>query len=132
MNIAIEFHDFIYEPGVIDNEKLSVEIACIKHPDHSCFLTKAIMAAGSHNKADSHEINLFLDADMCIIGEDEFVYGKYRSELRKEYSMYSDEEWKAGRLKFLKSWHGFTTDEFNADYGKQAIINITNEINDLC
>lgn len=128
---AIDFHDIVYEPGSSENEVRSANKAADMYPEHAEFVWKAIMATKYHKATGNHKIDLFLDADMSILGMPWPQYDAYRKAIRKEYAAFSDEEFKKGRKAFLKSFNGFITDEFNNKYRDQAMSNIRRELNEF-
>lgn len=138
-DLLIAFHDLVYTVGAENNEELSVMI--FKHYFESgcLFINKAdadfilngIEASKLHSKKYSHDINLFLDADMCVLGSHEHDYGLYSGSIRKEYSFFSDYEYKVGRVKFLSSFGRYITDEFNDSYLSQTKNNIARELCEL-
>lgn len=135
-DLLIAFHDLVYTAGAENNEELSVVI--FKHYFESgcLFINKAdadfiingIEASRSHSKNYYHEVNLFLDADMCILGSHEGDYDLYSGNTRKEYSFFSDDEYRVGRVKFLISFNRYITDEFNDSYLSQTKNNIAREL----
>lgn len=131
LDIVIDFHDLIYLPGASDNEEQSAAAAVATYPKYEAFVRKAIKATKNHKATDDHKINLFLDADMSILGMPWPEYDKYRRAIRKEYDAYSDEEFREGRMKFLESFDGFITEEFNYKYKEQAKYNIRRELNEF-
>ncbi|WP_410654690.1 hypothetical protein [Amycolatopsis sp. lyj-112] len=44
-----------------------------------------------------------LDADLAVLGASPEVYEEYASGVREEYSIYSDEDWRAGRAAVLEN-----------------------------
>ena len=131
LDLAILYHDAVYAPGMKDNEEESAALACSHHPEHADFLMKAIMATKKHEATGDAKIDMFLDADMSILGMAPHIYDKYRKGIREEYAMYSDEEYRLGRIAFLKSFDGFITPQFQRGFGDQARQNIARELKEL-
>ena len=92
------------------------------------------MMTANHLSAHQIENNsisqIFLDLDMSIVAADVQRYTAYTQEVRQEYSHYSDKDFAAGRLQFLKGLVGkeiFKSDLFK-ELNTPAQLNIQNEI----
>jgi predicted metal-dependent HD superfamily phosphohydrolase len=80
-----------------------------------------------------------MDIDMAIFGKDDRKYLQYAKDVRKEYYMYNDDQYTAGRVKFLHSLLPkaekntlYHTDHFkNTHDPKQARWNILTEIREI-
>lgn len=131
LDMAILYHDAVYVPGRRDNEERSAAMACNAYPQYAAFLQTAIMATALHQRTGDHLIDLFLDADMSILGMPWGQYDAYRKGVRREYAMFDDEQFREGRKQFLLSFSGFITDEFNDAYLEQAKRNIERELKEL-
>lgn len=131
LDLAIMYHDAVYIPGDPDNELASAVMACDHHPKHADFLMKAIVATKKHEATGDQKIDMFLDADMSILGMPWERYDAYRKGIREEYAAYSDEEYCLGRIAFLKSFDGFITPQFQNGFGEQARQNIARELKEL-
>ena len=90
-----------------------------------------ILATRKHVAQDCRDLNFLLDIDMSILGAEPPVFDGYESEVREEYRQYSDEEFKFGRIVFLKDLLDsgnrksiFITEWFQAHYERQAYENI--------
>lgn len=135
-DLLIAFHDIVYTAGAKNNEELSMLV--FKHyfeneclgisNEEAVFIFNGIETSKFHSKSYCHEVNLFLDADMCILGSPEHDYDLYSGNIRKEYSFFSDDEYKVGRVKFLNSFDRYITDEFNDSYLSQTKSNIAREL----
>jgi predicted metal-dependent HD superfamily phosphohydrolase len=90
----------------------------------------------SHNVFDSpdRDLQLFIDLDMSILGEEAERYKSYAVEIRNEYIHVISSEYCEKRSKFLrntlKSEHLSATSEFRA-FDARAKENIEWEINEL-
>lgn len=143
MDVAILFHDYIYKPGDPENEYMSMVFARdymrmkakergveVNEADMQ-WVSTAILATKKHMRTGIHDIDLFLDADMSILGMPWDQYDKYRRGVRKEYEAFTDEQFRDGRKQFLLSFSGFITDEFNEVYLDQAKRNIRRELDEF-
>ena len=134
---AIAYHDIIYNTLKSNNEEKSAEVA-VKiltfhgcHPDQTNLCEQYILATKSHLKSEEEEINLFTDADLSVLGKDWEVYKIYSQQIRKEYSLYPDLIYNAGRKKVLEHFLGmpsiYKTDFFCSKYEKNARKNLQQE-----
>lgn len=138
---AVFYHDAIYKVLKSNNEEKSAEMAqermrqinfpearikrCVNH----------ILATKSHNWSDDEDSNLFMDADLSILGSDWDQYQQYTAQVRKEYSIYPDLVYKPGRKKvltgFLERESIFKTPSFKQRFEEPARQNILREIESL-
>jgi predicted metal-dependent HD superfamily phosphohydrolase len=140
--LAVWWHDVIYEALSGDNEAKSGEMARIHLTqlaaptaltERVCAL---ITATKNHFAAPSFgEDDVFMDADIAILGAPEDVYRRYTQQVRAEYAMVPTQRFNLGRAGFLKSASAFPrlfkTDLFEATYGPQARINMAQELAEL-
>lgn len=145
--LAVLYHDLIYAPGAPDNEEKSAQLlkrqfgsaegisdACeairltTHRPEDYC----EWIAKGP---AKREEIEWFLDADMAILGEIPARYDAYRAAVRREYGMFSDEEFRQGRRTFLEGALSrkalFHSDWFRDRFQRQATDNLSKELASL-
>ena len=78
---------------------------------------------------------VFLDLDLSILGASEDNYDVYTKQIREEYSYYSVEEYRNGRIKVMKELLNrerlYFTDYFHMKYEVRARENIEREIKSL-
>lgn len=78
---------------------------------------------------------VFLDLDLSILGASEDDYNDYTKQIREEYSCYSMEEYRNGRIKVMKGLLSrerlYFTDYFSKKYVVRACENIEREIKSL-
>lgn len=128
---AICYHDYIYDVNGNDNELQSAELAQQKLAQLNVpkstidQVVEHIMATQTH-QANSKESAFFVDADLAILGSDN--YERYAKAIRQEYADYSDEEFRQGRIKvlqhFLAKEHIYQTPHFYAKYESKARANL--------
>lgn len=139
---ALCYHDIVYdiENNIVlnDNEEKSAELAqqrlaSIGFPAakiEAC--TAQILATKSHRPSTDEDTNYLLDADLSILGQPWKTYKIYKDNIRKEYSIYADSIYKAGRRKFLETFlkknRLFSTAYFHQLYEKQAKENMNEEL----
>lgn len=135
---SVFYHDIVYNALRSDNEAQSAdkaqlrlhEIGFPKDQTTQCVLQ--ILATKGHNPGDDITTQLFIDADLAILGKPTQAYTEYSENLRKEFFIYTDKEYKAGRKKILKHFLAmdriFKTEHFYNKYEKQARKNIESEL----
>lgn len=141
MAFAVWYHDIIYKPGSTKNETLSADIAeqaltrlglpapLIQHCKHM------IEATYSHTQA-GHDIDtqLFLDADMAILGSPLTTYKRYVEKIASEFNNVPSFLFKRGRKRFIKKTLAqeaiYQTAYFSSKYEQQARINLHAELTD--
>lgn len=137
---AIAYHDVIYNVLKSDNEEKSATYAVQKLKDiqaPSSVIDQCnsfILATKKHEKADN-ETNLFIDADLSILGSKPEAYQVYTEQIRKEYKIFPDLLYRPGRKKvlahFLAMDRIFKSDEFAGRYESQARLNLSAELETL-
>ncbi len=120
-----------------NNEEQSADVAAISLQALSFPIEKInkcqqqILATASHISACS-DTKYFLDADLSILGQQEILYSAYASNIRKEYSIYTDKEYNTGRKNILQHFLQrntiYTTPYFIDALEQQARKNIRWEI----
>lgn len=133
--MAIWYHDCVYDPKRKDNETQSCEVLLKHHDtDPHGFLNRAIciiMDTKTHTSND-HESQTVLDLDLAGLGFDYETYQYTTSLIRKEYEHLSNEEWLAGRKLFLNNLlsrdHIFYTPWARDFYETKARRNIEREL----
>lgn len=139
---AVWYHDFVYKPGASANEsksalkakesmsKLGIQQTSIDK------VIKLIMATKTHQcESIDSGTQIFLDADMAILGSDKICYLSYCEAVRKEHSNVPDFIFNRGRKKFLssvlKQESIFVNSFFFDKYELAAVKNIELEISAL-
>lgn len=104
---ALYYHDIIYDPSRQDNEEQSALLAEKRMQELGMKTniiadTLALIRASKNHSAYNSDSQLFLDADLAILGENEEYYKLYADLIRQEYSIYPDEIYVSGRIKVLE------------------------------
>jgi cytidyltransferase-like protein len=122
---AIVWHDFIYDPSRDDNEERSA-MAWLRHSDpnrNSCYtddndfdrqyVAELIRATKKHYADfEDNNKNWIVQADTAIFKEEGCKLIQYEDAIFYEYQKFSLEEYKEGRLEFLKKYQdNFTSSE---------------------
>ncbi|MCT7985829.1 hypothetical protein NG796_21370 [Laspinema sp. A4] len=107
--LATWFHDVIYDPTASDNEEKSADYAAevlttLNIPASTIAATQTLILRTKHHEAarDELDIQIFLDADWAIFGEEPSEYQFYTQAIRREFVAFSDDDYRRGRTQFLK------------------------------
>ncbi|OQP54481.1 HD domain-containing protein [Niastella populi] len=142
---AVFYHDIIYNVLRKDNEFRSAQVAVKRLKDLQvpaaaieqvklyieATQTHAVTAAVTH----VGDLQLFLDFDMSILGAPRDAYEAYTRQVRREYRIYPDKLYNAGRKQFLEhclqAGHIFQTPVFRENYERTARENMAWELGNL-
>ena len=144
LEMALYFHDVIYEPKASDNEEQSCRFfneMCnqqtkteVSQNEWQNSVSCLIMATKHHDGSDLLAA-ITVDIDLSILGRGIDEFEQYNSAIRSEYAWVSIKDYKIGRIKVLESFlnrHGiFQNDYFKNLYEAQARSNIKNAIEAL-
>ncbi|KAE8454686.1 hypothetical protein EG329_000309 [Mollisiaceae sp. DMI_Dod_QoI] len=142
IQLFIFFHDWVYDPQRHDNELQS--IAIFEDFAREVNISEDIRNTVSHyieatithtmNYQDDTDLKLCLDYDLEVLGRDSAQYRLYASQIRDEYSEFSEQKYASGRIavleKFLARDRLFFT-EFYKELEECARENLRGEITDL-
>jgi predicted metal-dependent HD superfamily phosphohydrolase len=138
---ALFYHDAVYDVRRTDNEDKSAtlalqRLAALSVPEETMRLCREhIMATRAHTLSDNPDSNLFMDADLSILGQHPDMYHAYSTKIRQEYSIYPDAVYNEGRRQvlnhFLQEPYIFKTTPFREIYEQQARFNIGTELKSL-
>jgi predicted metal-dependent HD superfamily phosphohydrolase len=139
--LALAYHDILYDVRKNTNEEDSAHFALsqlktLVLPEYKLQrISNLILATKHHAYNEDSDTNYFIDADLSILGSSESAYKMYAENIRKEYVVYPDELYNAGRRKVLEGFLNkakiYFTTEFHSLYNNQARMNIQNEIKSL-
>lgn len=141
---AIWFHDSIYVPSRKDNEERSNFLFNDFYNENKNYLDHIdsnkvnyfIQTTKYHStyidEITDNDLKYFLDIDMSIFSIEYNQYISYIQQVRNEFSLYNDAEWKEGRILFLRRVinrkYIFYTEEYRNKSEKTARENILREI----
>jgi predicted metal-dependent HD superfamily phosphohydrolase len=138
---SIYYHDIVYNVLKSNNEERSADLAEkrmreLDAPEARIRRTKNhIRATKVHAPSADSDTNIFVDADLSILGADWQTYSLYKDNIRKEYSIFPDIIYRSGRAKVLQGFLNreriFTTETFFKLYEHQAKANITRELDEM-
>ena len=141
VEIALWFHDIIYNPKRNDNEKRSAEYAeaflafVNLPPEKISKIAKLVVLTKHPSHPSSNDEKYLIDIDLAILGANEQRYDQYESSIRKEYGFVPSLLYKKGRrkllLSFVKSDRIYLTADFYDKYENQARLNIDRAMRNL-
>ncbi|WP_440133767.1 HD domain-containing protein [Chitinophaga sancti] len=109
LQLAVFFHDIIYDVQRADNEERSALVATqfleqtSYPPEKIALVSEYIRATKSHqNPNKDSDLDCFLDFDLFILSGPERMYQAYAKNIRKEYGIYPDSVYVPGRKKILQ------------------------------
>jgi predicted metal-dependent HD superfamily phosphohydrolase len=112
IDLAILYHDAIYEPTRSDNETKSAELARRRlselnvASDRVAKAVRFIEATKHASAAPSGDSDLdhLLDFDLSILAAEPKLYAAYTHAIRREYAIYPDLLYRPGRAKVLRAF----------------------------
>ena len=112
VQLAIWFHDIIYDPRSQANEAQSAVFAgsCLREAGVSPALVqesqRLILTTATHQaEPEDRNAPLLLDADLAILGADAEQYRHYAQAIRQEYAWIADEPYRLGRGRVLQQFY---------------------------
>lgn len=108
LQLAAFFHDAIYAPTSDANEERSAVLAETElahvgvDPAVIEETARLIRATDGHATDGSPEVEVFLDADLAILGAAPDVYDGYAAAIRHEYGHLADDVFRSGRSAVLQ------------------------------
>ena len=111
VELAVWFHDAVYEPLRSDNEEKSAELAreflvatslSAARQERVAFLIERSKDHTLPQPPDDADLLFFLDADLSILGAPEARYQEYARQVRQEYRMVPGILYRRGRRKVLE------------------------------
>ena len=143
LNLAVWFHDVVYDPHSKTNEEQSAamaeeHLAALGMEAHQRAIVKELILVTKHGAANTSslaEADVLLDADLAILGASEQRYARYAADICKEYAWVPEAEYRTGRKAvldgFLKRQAIYRTAWLLAEGEERARENITGELAQL-
>jgi predicted metal-dependent HD superfamily phosphohydrolase len=111
IQLAIWFHDAVYDPRATDNEERSATLAIeslrtLSIPETTLGHVAGMIRATAHSTPGEVDVDtaVLLDADLAILSAEERRYARYAADIRREYVWVDDAAYRAGRTKVLQSF----------------------------
>jgi predicted metal-dependent HD superfamily phosphohydrolase len=140
IEVALWFHDAVYDTRRADNEEQSAEWAIrflgaskVKQAVRDR-VARLIMVTKTHDLSDA-DTGLMVDIDLSILGAQPHLFEQYDADIRREYAWVPDEQFRRRRVQVLKSFleraEIYTTAYFSEKYEQQAQLNLRCKIEQL-
>jgi predicted metal-dependent HD superfamily phosphohydrolase len=109
LEVALFFHDAIYEPLASDNEARSAEMfrQLAREAGVSTEATERIarlIDSTETHEATSGEAALLSDIDLAILGASPARYARYERDVRREYAAIDEASYRKGRAQVLRGF----------------------------
>jgi len=141
VEMAVWYHDAIYDTHATDNEAQSATLAARVLRGASVsetFVTmvvQLILATQHHAVVEDPDTRLLVDIDLTILGQPAHIFDVYERQIRQEYAWVPHAAFREGRTKILHAFLVqpiiYATDHFHQYYEKQARINIARSLKAL-
>jgi predicted metal-dependent HD superfamily phosphohydrolase len=111
VELAVWYHDAVYDPRSTENEIRSAQVAMDSlrelkiNEDRIARVCALVLMTKDHQAPqDDRAAQIFLDADMSILGTNPILYAEYADDIRKEYAWVPDKEYCLGRREVLRDF----------------------------
>jgi predicted metal-dependent HD superfamily phosphohydrolase len=141
VELALWFHDAVYDPKAADNEERSAALAqrCLAEGRivgvWADTVNKLVMATKNHEVGTDIDAAVMVDVDLSILGGDEKRFFEYEEQIRREYAWVSDPVFGSKRAKILEGFLAreqiFATEWFRNRYEQSARRNLEASLNML-
>jgi predicted metal-dependent HD superfamily phosphohydrolase len=141
LELAIWFHDAIYDPHAPDNELRSAELmleslAAFALRDALLPTAYDLIIATKHDAPpETDDDKLMIDIDLAILGKPQSVFLLYEQGIRREYDWVAEKAYRAGRSKILQMFLDreriYHTPSMHARYEAAARVNLRDSIDRL-
>lgn len=141
VELALWYHDAIYDTKAKDNEERSAALAVkmvrnASLPDNLGQSVANLITATKHTTAPTNpDVQLLVDIDLSILGQSKEIFDEYERQIRKEYEWVSENEFITGRLAILKSFLDrpfiYSTEFFRKKYENIARKNLERSVKKL-
>lgn len=134
VELAIWFHDAVYDPRAADNEELSAQLAqawlgeARAKPALLDAVGRLILATKKHDASQHADAALLVDIDLSILGQPPDRFWDYESQIRQEYSWVPQDVFAVKRAEILDGFLTrpciYNTDDFFRRLETQARANL--------
>jgi len=138
VELALWFHDAVYDPKLSDNEEKSADLAdqCLAESNGSAELRasvhRLVMATKNHEANGDPDAELVINIDLSILGQSEQRFLEYETQIRKEYAWVPAQVFSNKRAEILERFLAreriFTLKWFWSRYEQQARQNLRTSI----
>jgi len=138
VELAIWFHDAVYDTRRSDNEQRSAEWAeaIIQQSGLSREIAKrvtsSVLATRHQEEVTDNDAQLLVDVDLSILGREPAVFSRYEENIRKEYAWVPEEVFRRERVKILRGFsdrqHIYYHREYREKFEARARANLEQAI----
>jgi predicted metal-dependent HD superfamily phosphohydrolase len=138
VELALWFHDAIYDPRRSDNELKSADLVRRAASDagvaeQSCERVHALVMATDHRAVPADaDAQLICDVDLAILGADAARFDEYERQIRAEYAWVPDPAFRARRIEILEALIArraiFSTVHFQERFEARARANLSRSL----
>lgn len=138
IELALWFHDAVYEPLRHDNEQLSADWArmCVLQAGLDVSLADRVfhlvMATKHDVTPEEGDTKILVDVDLAILGATPQRFSEYEQQIRKEYQVVPEAIFKTKRAELLQQLLArptlFNTEVFISRYEAQARANLAQAV----
>ncbi len=138
VELALWFHDAIYDTSKKDNEKRSAELARVSalaagvSSEKTDRIYELIMATMHKAVPSSRDAEVLVDIDLSILGAEATRFDEYEVQVREEYSWVPESLYRAARSKVLEMFVSrewiYSTEPFRDKYEARARDNIARSL----
>jgi predicted metal-dependent HD superfamily phosphohydrolase len=110
VELALWFHDAVYDPERTDNEQRSAawagrELAAAGCGEASAKRVRDLVLATRHGEIpDEPDARVLVDIDLAILAADTGRFAQYEEQVRREYAWLEDAAFARGRCRVLRSF----------------------------
>jgi predicted metal-dependent HD superfamily phosphohydrolase len=141
VELAIWFHDAIYNPRAADNEEQSAELAkefvteTGVGKEVGSAVVQLVLATKHHDGSLHRDAVLMVDIDLGVFGQLPERFWEYEQDIRKEYEWVPERLFASKRAEILERFLSrdriFHTEVFYNKYEAQARVNLTESVRRL-
>jgi predicted metal-dependent HD superfamily phosphohydrolase len=138
VELALWFHDAIYDTKRKDNEQRSAEwardsvVAAGLTEEQANRIYQLIMATMHNAVPVGRDAEVLVDIDLAILGSDTTRFDEYEAQVREEYAWVPESLYRAARTqvleRFLKRERIYSTEFFHSAYEARARENIAHSL----
>ncbi len=141
VELAIWFHDAVYDPHASDNEERSADLArqCLAEAGQGELfqelVAQLVLATKHHDRSSHPDAPLLVDVDLSIFGQPPERFWLYESQIRMEYEWVPNLLYRFRRAKilarFLARKRIYSLEHFFRKYEEQARANLAASVKTL-
>lgn len=140
--LAVWFHDAVYDPRAGDNERKSAEWAgsVIRRAGLSGMVAESverlILATRHDVEVSGRDAQVLVDVDLSILGREDAAFWEYEQNIRREYAWVPEDLFNRKRAEILRSFlrreHIYQLELYRSMFEARARQNVERAIERLC